>query len=149
MARGNKRGRPKPASRSWHRHALPVRIKRSALGDGIPHRNLYLTLGHGVLVDGLLVTASSLINDATILVDEAENFDRLEYYHVQTEHPDIITAEGTPCETWTEGQQQLPVIDWGQRERAKSHVRIALSPWWDRRNMLDLVREKLEQRAAA
>ena len=68
---------------------------------------------------------------------------------MQTEHPDIITAEGTPCETWTEGQQQLPIIDWGQRERAKSHVRIALSPWWDRRNMLDLVREKLEQRAAA
>ena len=53
-------------SKPWVKDALPVRIARSALGPNVPHADLYVTAGHNLLIDGVLVPAELLINGTTI-----------------------------------------------------------------------------------
>ena len=47
-------------SKPWVKDALPVRIRRSALGPNMPHSDLYVTKGHAVLIDNFLVPVGSL-----------------------------------------------------------------------------------------
>ena len=86
-------------SKSWVKDALPVRIARSALAPNVPHTDLYLTGGHSLLIDGVLVPAELLINGTTITRDEAREYDELEYIHVKLESHDVVYAEGVPAET--------------------------------------------------
>ena len=54
-----------------------------------------------MIVDGLVINASALVNDGSIdwvPVDELP--DRVTYYHVETEDHDVILANGAPAETF-------------------------------------------------
>ena len=86
-------------SKPWVKDALPVRIAPSALGHNVPHSDLYVTGGHSLLIDGVLVPAELLINGATITRDEAHEYGELEFLHVKLESHDVIYAEGVPAET--------------------------------------------------
>jgi Hint domain len=55
-------------AKPWVKQVLPVRIARSALGPDMPHADLYVTKEHALLIDGVLVTAGSLINGTTIVL---------------------------------------------------------------------------------
>ena len=79
-------------SKPWVKDALPVRIARSALAPNVPHSDLYVTGGHSLLIDGVLVPAELLINGTTITRDEAREYDELEYLHVKLESHDVIYA---------------------------------------------------------
>ena len=57
-------------SKPWVKDALPVRITRSALAPNVPHSDLYVTRGHSLLIDGVLVPAELLINGTTITRDQ-------------------------------------------------------------------------------
>ena len=86
-------------SKPWVEDVLPVRITRSALAPNVPHSDLYVTGGHSLLIDGVLVPAELLINGTTITRDEAREYDELEFLHVKLESHDVIYAEGVPAET--------------------------------------------------
>ena len=86
-------------SKPWVKDALPVRIARSALAPNVPHTDLYLTGGHSLLIDGVLVPAELLINGTTITRDEVREYDEIEFLHVKLESHDVIYAEGVPAET--------------------------------------------------
>ena len=43
-------------------HMQPVRILAGALGDGLPHSDLIVTADHGMVLDGLVINASALVN---------------------------------------------------------------------------------------
>ena len=60
-------------SRPWTTTARPVRIARSALAPNVPHSDLYVTQGHALLVDDLLIPAGCLINGTTISLYAAES----------------------------------------------------------------------------
>ena len=83
----------------WVKDALPVRIARSALAPNVPHTDLYVTRGHSLLIDGVLVPAEVLINGTTITRYEAREYDELEFFHIKLESHDVIYAEGAPAET--------------------------------------------------
>ena len=85
--------------RPWAKHAQPVRIARSALAPEVPHRDLYVTQGHALLFDHVLIPAGSLINGTTISLYAAHEYDELEFFHLKLETHDVIYAEGAPCET--------------------------------------------------
>jgi Hint domain len=85
-------------SKPWPKDARPVRIARSALAPNVPQADLYVTQAHGVFIDGLLVSAEYLVNDATITLCEASASDELEFFHVKLETHDVIYAEGAPVE---------------------------------------------------
>ena len=86
-------------SKPWVKDALPVRIARSALAPNVPHTDLYVTGGHSLLIDGVLVPAEVLINGTTITRYEAREYDELEFFHIKLESHDVIYAEGAPAET--------------------------------------------------
>ncbi len=159
------------ATRAWVREVLPVRIVRSALAQDVPHADLYVTQGHALLIDGFLIPAAALINDASIVLYEACDREELEFFHVKLADHDAIYAEGAPCETMFEVDENAanfadyyrrygypssdevrcaPMLHLpGRKSKMKSRFRSALSPWIDRRQQIDIIRDRLEERGIA
>ena len=137
------------ASKPWAHDALPVRVACSALAPGVPHSDLYVSQQHGIFTDGVLVRAGSLVNGTTIALHDAGDVCELEYYHIRLQSHDVIYAEGAPCETFAESEAHfVPVLSFtGSRSKMKSHLRSALSPLVDRREQIDIIRDRLEDRA--
>jgi hypothetical protein len=82
-------------------HAHPIRIVRGALGDRLPIRDLFVSPDHALLVDGLLVQASALVNGETITRAPAPA-PRFVYFHVELADHSLILAEGIPAETFVD-----------------------------------------------
>jgi Hint domain-containing protein len=154
------------AEKPWAKHARPVRIARSALAPEVPHRDLYVTGGHALLFDDVLIPAGSLINGTTISLYAADEYHELEFYHLKLETHDVIYAEGAPCETLlgsdaavadfphatdmaTAGERHcVPIICNGPRNELKVRLRSLASPWLGPQRFDD-VRTNLELRAVS
>jgi len=158
-------------AKPWVKDVLPVRVARSALGPNTPHADLYVTKEHALLIDGVLVTAGSLINGTTITLHDASEHNELEFFHIKLAHHNVIYAEGVPCETvmnfdesavnfaeylrrygppTTQEAPCAPLLSCtGARREIKSRLRSAISPWIDRRQKLDIIRDELEERGIA
>jgi len=155
--------------RPWAKLARPVRIARSALAPDVPYSDLYVTQGHAVLFDDLLVPARSLVNGTTISLYAAEEYDELEFFHIKLETHDVIYAEGAPCETLLRvaetmsnfadyvrrhGATEVPdlhctaIVCNGLRSELSTTVRSLVSPWLGPQK-LDDIRARLKQRAMA
>ena len=131
-----------------------------------------------MLIDGLLIPAGNLINGTTIARDEAYSDGEIEFFNIKLESHDAIYAEGAAVETMlsvdeyainfaeyfriygvpeTEGTHCAPFASYGGMRgdfRAKpgeltSRIRSAISPWIDRRKQIDVIRDRLEERAFA
>ena len=159
------------SAKPWAADAQPVRIARSALAPNVPHADLFVTGWHALLIDDVLVPAGNLINGTTITRYAADEFDELEFYHIKLEGHDVVYAEGAACETLltvseaasnfaeyarvhgaseTEEAACAPLLFYdGRRGQLKSRLRSALSPWYDRREKLDVIRDRLEERGIA
>jgi len=84
-------------------HMQPVRICAGALGNALPHSDLTVTADHGMVLDGLVINASALVNGKTIdFVSMAELEDSFTVYHIETENHDVIFANGAPAETFVD-----------------------------------------------
>jgi Hint domain len=158
-------------AKGWVRSILPIRIARSALGPDVPHADLYVTETHGLLIDGVLVQAGNLVNDTTITRYDARDLDELEFFHIKLERHDVIYAEGAPTETLLEVDESAanfaeylrqygpvttketpcaPLLRYEYRRgEIKSCFRSAISPWIDRRQPVDIIRDKLDARGIA
>jgi hypothetical protein len=156
------------ASTPWQNHARPVRIMKSALAPNVPQADLFLTPGHAVLLDGVLVTAGSLINGTTIARYAADEYDELEFFQIKLETHDAIFAEGAPCETllridetaidYPEYVAQCgsakaqhaycaPIFGNGARSEIKWRTHSAMSRWLGP-HKVDIIRERLQERVA-
>ena len=158
-------------SKPWVKDALPVRIARSALAPEVPHSDLYVTAEHALFIEGVLIPVGNLINGTTITRQEARECDELEYFNIKVEGHDVIYAEAAPVETLrdvdesavnfaeyfrkygiprTQETRCAPYISFGgSRGELKSRVRSAISPWLDRREQIDVIRDRLEERGLA
>jgi hypothetical protein len=158
-------------TKAWVKDVLPVRVARSALGPDLPHADLYVTKAHALLIDGVLVTAGSLINGTTITLYDASEHNELEFFHIKLARHNAIYAEGTPCETVMKRDEDAvsfaeylrqdglptsqeapcaPLLSFnGGQSEIKSRFRSAISPWIDRRQKLDIIRDELEERGIA
>jgi hypothetical protein len=158
-------------TKAWIKDVLPVRVARSALGPDMPRADLYVTKAHALLIDGVLVTAASLINGTTITLYDASEHNELEYFHVKLARHNVIYAEGVPCETLLNVRESAvnsaeylrdhgrpttqevpcaPLLSYnGGRSEIRSRFRSAISPWIDRRQKLDIIRDELEERGIA
>lgn len=97
-------GRQKVIGGFAHRPELePVRIKAGALGDGLPRADLMVSSDHGMVMDGLLINASALVNGTTIaFVPVADLPEGFTYYHIETKNHDIVIANGAASETFVD-----------------------------------------------
>lgn len=76
---------------------LPVRVAADAFGPGLPRRDLFLSPGHALFVDGALIPVKYLIDGELIRLVEA---DTVTYYHVELDEHDVLFAEGLPAESY-------------------------------------------------
>jgi hypothetical protein len=155
------------ARKPWQNHARPVRIMKSALAPNIPQADLFLTSGHALLLDGVLVTAGSLINGTTIAPYAAEEYDELEFFQIRLGTHDAIFAEGAACETLlridetaidypeyidkcepvkTQDAYCAPIFGNGARSEISWRVHSAMSRWLGP-HKVDIIRERLEGRS--
>jgi hypothetical protein len=76
----------------------PVVVRRGALGENEPCRDLYLTKGHCLLVDGHLVPVDLLVNQRSIEWDDRARV--VEYYHIELDEHDVLFTDGTLAESY-------------------------------------------------
>ena len=95
-------GRTVVASRFADRQRmLPVRISAGALAENVPSRDLFVSPGHAIGIDGVLVHASALVNGKTIVRETSMPL-TFTYFHVETEIHELLIAENTPAESFLE-----------------------------------------------
>lgn len=157
------------ASKPWIKSALPVRIAPSALAFNVPQTELFVTQGHALLLDGVLVPAGSLVNGSTIALRAPDDRAELEFFHVKLATHDVIYAEGAPCETLLRVDETMsdfadylrlhggddeparhcaPILCNGPRRELATRVRSLASPVLGRQKFDD-IRLALELRANA
>lgn len=83
---------PRPES------VFPVRIRRDAFADGIPHHDLLVSPDHCIVADGALIPARLLVNNMTVVVDRS--LSAIEYYHLELDRHCILLAESLPAESY-------------------------------------------------
>ncbi len=81
-------------------YMLPVCISAGALGEGVPKRDLFVSPGHSLLLGGVLVLASDLVNGVTITQHWAP--EEVHYFNIELETHDCILAEGAWAETYAD-----------------------------------------------
>lgn len=151
--------RRKPG-KPWSADVRPVRIRQSALGSNTPYTDLYVSQGHAMFVDGVLVPAGQLVNGSSITFHDAEEADELEYFHIKMESHDVILAAGAPSETLLNypgatGDLDVkseahcaPVLCIGNRGVIAARARRLATPLLGPQK-LDVIRSRLQQQAAS
>ena len=80
------------------KHILPVCVKAGALEDNVPRRDLWISPHHAMYIEGLLIEAKALVNGASIV--QAEQVDKVDYFHIELDTHDVIIAEGALSESF-------------------------------------------------
>jgi hypothetical protein len=159
-----------PGAQGFAPADVPVRIAASAISAGVPSRDLYVSEGHCLLIDGVLVGAGSLVNGTTIARAVPTDGETLSYWHIDVGGHDVVLADGLACETLllasvdgparfdsyvtADGAPILiaalpaaPIVHpAGNVARLRSHLRSALAPFVDRRTTYDRIRDRLADR---
>jgi hypothetical protein len=126
---------------------------------------------HALLIDDVLGPAGDLVDGTTITLYDARELDELEFFHRKLERHNVIYAEGAPCETVMHVDENAvnfaeylrryghtriqeapcaPLLSFdGSRNELKSRFRSAFSPWINRRQKLDIIRDEVEERRIA
>ena len=85
---------------------LPIRVRAGALAANTPRRDLLLSPGHALLLDGLLIQVGALVNGGSI-AQVAAMPETFRYYHVELPTHAAILAEGAPAESFLDGLEDL------------------------------------------
>ncbi|MDH3263050.1 MAG: Hint domain-containing protein [Paracoccaceae bacterium] len=103
----------------------PVRIRRGALGEGQPRRDLLVSPQHRLLVTGwraelhfgeaeVLVAACHLVDGQEITVERPDR--GVSYFHIMFDRHEIVLAEGLPAESFCAGPEAMQSIPEAARE---------------------------------
>ncbi len=166
---GHYKHRRTDASRTWAKAAWPVRVARSAIAPNVPNADLFVTPAHALFLDGALVPVGNLVNRVTITLDPAVEYDELEFFHIKLERHDVISAQGALVETLRNVDESAtnfadyyrkygipeadetpcaPIMSFnGGIGELKSRARSVISPLIDRRQQIDIIRDRLEARS--
>ena len=78
--------------------AAPIRIRRHAIAQDVPRRDLLVSPEHCLFLDGRLFVARSVVNGMSIVQDFSPP--AVTYYHIETERHAVALAENLPAETY-------------------------------------------------
>jgi Hint domain len=86
------------AARGRRSAATPVIIRKGALGPNVPNRDLHVTKGHALFLDGVLIPVEFLVNHRSILWDDRAQ--EVVVYHLELDAHDVLMANGAPAESY-------------------------------------------------
>jgi len=86
------------ATRGRRSAATPIIVRRGALEDNTPNRDLHITKGHSLYIDGVLIPAEFLVNHRSILWDDRAQ--EVTVYHLELDDHDILIANGAAAESY-------------------------------------------------
>ncbi|HKM61352.1 MAG TPA: Hint domain-containing protein [Acidisphaera sp.] len=75
----------------------PVLVRAGAFAEGRPSADLWLSPGHNVVVDGVLMPIVALVNGRTVVQVRRPT---VEYWHVELDAHDIVLAQGLAAESY-------------------------------------------------
>ena len=78
--------------------ATPVIVRKGALAHQVPHRDLHVTNGHALYLDGVLIPVEELINQQTILWDDRAQ--EVSIFHIELDSHDVLIANGAAAESY-------------------------------------------------
>jgi Hint domain len=78
--------------------ATPIIVCQGALAHNVPNRDLRVTKGHSLYIDGVLIPVEFLVNHRSIFWDD--NAQEVELYHIELETHDVLVANGAPAESY-------------------------------------------------
>lgn len=160
----------KAANAPWEANVAPILVTQSAISPGVPERDLHLSANHSIWIDDHLIPVRHLVNGSSIVQVPTE-VDSIEYYHLELAQHEVIYAEGltveslqvTDAETYRnftefrrdEGAHPAgamvpygPMLGYaGGRREAAALVRLAIYPWFDVRDRIQIVYDRLAARA--
>lgn len=87
-------------SSTWNETVVPIRIRRFALDEQTPRKDLYLSSGHTLYIDGVFIRPKDLINGTSVAPALPGELDVLEFYHIVLATHEAVLAEGAPVETF-------------------------------------------------
>jgi hypothetical protein len=129
---------------------LPIRIKKDALSENVPSRDLLVSPAHAVLVDDVLIQASALVNHSSI-IREADVPTVFVYYHVELADHSLIMAENTPNETFIDNVDRMAFDNWAEHEALYGDqvalVEMDLPRAKSQRQVPSAIRQRLAHRA--
>ncbi|MEM9717569.1 MAG: Hint domain-containing protein, partial [Pseudomonadota bacterium] len=125
----------------------PVQIKASAFGTGLPSRDLFVSPDHAIFVDGMLISASALVNGRTIFQVDAMPLPGFRYFHVMTDAHEVLLAEALPVESYIDYVDDRPFEN--SEERPKTPMAEMEFPRVSAKRQVPVrLRKLLEERAA-
>jgi T5SS/PEP-CTERM-associated repeat protein len=78
--------------------ATPVIVRKGALADNVPHRDLRVTKGHALFIDDALIPVEFLVNHRSIIWDDRAR--EIEVYHIELARHGVLLADGAPAESY-------------------------------------------------
>jgi hypothetical protein len=128
---------------------LPVCIRQSALGNGLPSRDLDVSPGHAMYIDDcLLIDAKAMINGTTITQVTQWEGD-IEYFHIETEHHEIILAEGALAETFVDNVSRVCFNNYSEYQAlypdTPEMIELDIPRVSHQRQLPNTIKHKLEQ----
>lgn len=78
--------------------ALPICIKKNAIDDNVPSRDLWVSPDHAIAEAGVLIHAWRLVNGKTII--QAQQVKQVHYIHIELRGHHIVFAENCATETF-------------------------------------------------
>lgn len=155
----------------WTADTAPVKIARFAIDGKAPLADLYVSRGHAIFIDGMLIPAGDLVNGVTIVANARPDLKTVTYFHVELDSHEVILAEGLGVESFNGEAREafdnadeyvklygpfaaryasvVPFVSHrGGRGHFASHMRSALAPIYDIRRPIDKARDRIMSRAA-
>ena len=86
------------ATRGRRNAATPVIVRKGALADNVPNRDLHVTKGHSLYLDNVLIPVEFLVNHRSILWNDRAQ--EVSIYHIELETQAVLLANGAPAESY-------------------------------------------------
>jgi hypothetical protein len=164
----------KKSGSSWHESVIPIRVSRHALDERTPHRDLYLSPNHALLIDGVLIRVKELVNGVSIAPELPADGNVIEYFQIVLDTHEVIVAEGAFAETFLNrgsnyehftnfaeykrlypAEPPLAMLPFapsvgyeGGRAHLKALLRLGVSPFVQVHDPIQFAYEKIAQRAS-
>jgi hypothetical protein len=131
-----------------NRDVLPIRIAQGAIADNIPARDLFVSPGHAICIDGALIHAFRLVNGVSIT--QSVSVESVTYYHIETENHEVIFAENCPAETFLDENFRAlfqNAAEYGALYPGQSSAGIVCLPRLEDGFLLHAIQQRLNARA--